>query len=1632
MKSFFAALFLCACVAAAREQPAGYYLVDNFTAALPGNASISCDTDSAAKVGLGCARLTYKLEPKQRSVNLAITEGSHMIPASGTLKMWVKGDGSGNELELLLMHARPKIEPDGKRHYQEHAGVNLKRVKLDFDEWRELSFDVPAIPEGHLLWWHQLAVHLPNPNPKGPEPKMSGTLLLDDMRLYPSAGSPSSTLNCGVLGPAAREFKEDISIFADVRNFKSEPARVRVRVTMTDRNSNMVVDRDFTLDLAAGESREAKLELKPEKLDAFLPPFKIGGDVLSNDLPEVSFKLDQTLVMGNSTFLFDDFSNVYGRWFTSGTPMSLRTNIREWFENWTHGERQRASAYLQTTARISRVDAPQDAGAGGPGTGKNRPGRYAMQLDYTGDAVVYTGIDRLLPGDAYRLGVWVKGDGSGAKLSALILDYTNGQDFWYGGWRRIRDSDLTLCKLDFTDWRYVELNLPGNGVGSNTMNGSTEQIDFPLELTAFHIETATGQTNGSVQFGPIFVHTQQAAAASGTGSPGGAGIGGALSLQVGYDDPSHFYAPQHNASMTVQNAWQIGRRKLKSIWTLFDAAGDKIAGGVDEFELAAGELKLLKADLASHAEEIAKRRAPLKFQTLVTDTADPSISALREIMLARPDSTVSLDGFEGGGQYLDLKADDPRKPPGEFKVAASGEQAHSGKMSLPLAWEKAKRERFTVSIGTMPGVPCELSMWIYGDGSGVALNPLLGSAAGVRHGASQINYFYARNAEGDLQDGVRVDWTGWRQVTFRLPPIPTTWEYKERPLAFLPSYPMGLHLSVSTAGAKTESGKIFVDDITVKTHLPPPLRLSLAGPLAGNPNVIAPSGTVNVTIANFDSATRKATLSGGLYDWRGKRIAGIEQALELKSVEHMDVAIAKNVPPGAFVLQATLTENNVVVGTLEDDVLSADLAPTLGENWQTAIQDEWKLRAPVKEKFTYLDEDWDWVEHHPGNVQLDTIRQRASIVKDANCEPYILIGFSAYWASGVGFEQMKAGAFSRRQRDVGHAVDIFMIPQNIEDWDNYVCELMRGVGKEVSGWIVWDNPDSVGPMRVDPAQFAKMLQRADKWRRIYCPQTPLLIGGMARGTAIPYLNELKSHEALECISGVQLRLDVGRLSPEDAEIVEYVRELKAALVSGSSGPPKIIQLADFDWAVERDPLGLTVFDQAAYLARAAFLLEREGVTSALSIRNGDFARVGLGLVYKPTITVQPATEKAPVFHLKPAWWGVARARQWLEKLKPAGDIVIQDVIPGRTRCLLYDDSGKSAAIIWRNDDAGECSFAQTGLTVEAAEDMLGTPLPLQDGWYSIGKMPAKFVLKNAAEPVAQALGRLNVRGPETSAPQTVLAVFAPANGQRQMYEQKGGEPVEAPARTIDGRQIQTQSLRFKSGGSERFSIDVPANSDVLLRKTYLLDDTGHEAEVFVNAQPAGKWNLRRSEQKLSGGLREAVFILDRKILAGKTPAQIEIRYAGAANTVSWCATAFTGNQLALSNLGAIHADQNVSCAHIARNIVGAPLKIGTAPFANGIGAFAQSLLEYPLNGQFTRFTAKVGVDAVTEGRGSVVFEIYADGKKRWSSPVMSGLDQPREVDLDIKGVDRLRLIVSDAGDGNKFDAADWCEPILHR
>ncbi len=110
---------------------------------------------------------------------------------------------------------------------------------------------------------------------------------------------------------------------------------------------------------------------------------------------------------------------------------------------------------------------------------------------------------------------------------------------------------------------------------------------------------------------------------------------------------------------------------------------------------------------------------------------------------------------------------------------------------------------------------------------------------------------------------------------------------------------------------------------------------------------------------------------------------------------------------------------------------------------------------------------------------------------------------------------------------------------------------------------------------------------------------------------------------------------------------------------------------------------------------------------------------------------------------------------------------------------------------------------------------------------------------------------------------------------------------------------------------------------------------------------------------------------------------------------------------------------------------GHALSVGGKTYARGFGAHATSQMTFTLDGRQTGFSAGVGVDDEVGKRGSVVFQVYADGQKLFDSGVMRGGDAARSVNVGLTGKRELRLVVTDAGDGANYDHADWVNPTLH-
>ncbi len=115
-----------------------------------------------------------------------------------------------------------------------------------------------------------------------------------------------------------------------------------------------------------------------------------------------------------------------------------------------------------------------------------------------------------------------------------------------------------------------------------------------------------------------------------------------------------------------------------------------------------------------------------------------------------------------------------------------------------------------------------------------------------------------------------------------------------------------------------------------------------------------------------------------------------------------------------------------------------------------------------------------------------------------------------------------------------------------------------------------------------------------------------------------------------------------------------------------------------------------------------------------------------------------------------------------------------------------------------------------------------------------------------------------------------------------------------------------------------------------------------------------------------------------------------------------------------------------------RNVLGGLLRAGDRLYLKGLGVHSASRLSYELDGEFDRFEAELALDDAAQGRGSVQFRVYVDGKEQFQSPPVRGFSAPVPLSLDIRGARRLDLIVGFGERADELDRADWLDARLVR
>ncbi|MDI9886821.1 sigma-70 family RNA polymerase sigma factor [Streptomyces sp. HNM0645] len=91
------------------------------------------------------------------------------------------------------------------------------------------------------------------------------------------------------------------------------------------------------------------------------------------------------------------------------------------------------------------------------------------------------------------------------------------------------------------------------------------------------------------------------------------------------------------------------------------------------------------------------------------------------------------------------------------------------------------------------------------------------------------------------------------------------------------------------------------------------------------------------------------------------------------------------------------------------------------------------------------------------------------------------------------------------------------------------------------------------------------------------------------------------------------------------------------------------------------------------------------------------------------------------------------------------------------------------------------------------------------------------------------------------------------------------------------------------------------------------------------------------------------------------------------------------------------------------------MSIGGTRYEHGVSVHARSSVMIDLNRECTSYDALVGVDDMTPGLGAVRFSVYADGARRWRSPMLRGGDPAVPLSVGLTGRETLRLVVEPVG-----------------
>lgn len=109
------------------------------------------------------------------------------------------------------------------------------------------------------------------------------------------------------------------------------------------------------------------------------------------------------------------------------------------------------------------------------------------------------------------------------------------------------------------------------------------------------------------------------------------------------------------------------------------------------------------------------------------------------------------------------------------------------------------------------------------------------------------------------------------------------------------------------------------------------------------------------------------------------------------------------------------------------------------------------------------------------------------------------------------------------------------------------------------------------------------------------------------------------------------------------------------------------------------------------------------------------------------------------------------------------------------------------------------------------------------------------------------------------------------------------------------------------------------------------------------------------------------------------------------------------------------------------NIEGGPLVINRQVFPSGIGTHAPGKIAFSLEGKFSRFSCRVGLDATSSNSRGAIYTVVADGREIFRSEKLNMEADPYPIDVSVAGVKELVLVAIQTEFSNTGNNVDWVD-----